>query len=207
MAKKRRLVKHTAWWSSSRPGIALPTKVPQGNSPSINGAWPCTCGGNNANCYKCDGLGTTTEKMHDPRAQASYQGIVPQPKPAQKNPQANTDSAQASPYRPPKLTAPYCKICHCQLIHGDLDSHMLHAHPAVFARQPRPVVAPVSSKPTVTHGATRGTVVRPEAQSPEPRSFADDGRDGSKHIGHFAREHGRYGSMPMHDDYSDEGDA
>jgi hypothetical protein len=32
-------------------------------------------------------------------------------------------------------------------------------------------------------------------------------KDGSKHIGQFAREHGRFGSMPKYDDYSEEGSA
>ena len=34
-----------------------------------------------------------------------------------------------------------------------------------------------------------------------------DSRDGSKNIGFFAREEGRYGSHCQYDDYSDEGSA
>ena len=37
--------------------------------------------------------------------------------------------------------------------------------------------------------------------------FDDEPRDGSKNLGHMARENGRFGSYPLHDDYDDESDA
>lgn len=88
--------------------------------------------------------------------------------------------------------------------------HMLHVHPAAFGGTP--IAAgrhPASGSDEPDPGAVvRGAVdVLPDTQARQPRGFADDGRDGSKYIGQFARENGRYGSMPMHDDYSDEGDA
>jgi hypothetical protein len=35
----------------------------------------------------------------------------------------------------------------------------------------------------------------------------DEPRDGGKYMGHMRREHGRFGSLPLSDDYSDESDA
>jgi hypothetical protein len=34
-----------------------------------------------------------------------------------------------------------------------------------------------------------------------------DPRDGSKYVGWYAREHGRFGSFPVHDDYGDDSGA
>lgn len=35
----------------------------------------------------------------------------------------------------------------------------------------------------------------------------DEPRDGGKYMGHMRREHGKFGSLPLYDDYSDEADA
>lgn len=46
----------------------------------------------------------------------------------------------------------------------------------------------------VTHGGSRS-------------QQRQDAMDGSRGIGHFARESGRFGSYPTHDDYGDESSA
>jgi hypothetical protein len=39
------------------------------------------------------------------------------------------------------------------------------------------------------------------------RQADDEQRDGGKYIGFMRRERGKFGSRPIHDDYSDESDA
>jgi hypothetical protein len=109
-----------------------------------------------------------------------------------------------------------CPLCSCSLNTTNIKRHLRVAHSLGTAAieaitSPKAPVPMPSKAQSVANSSMRGylnsKLDTPPEESRQPRGFADDGRDGSKHIGQFARDHGSFGSMPMHDDYGDEGDA
>jgi hypothetical protein len=276
---------------AATPGVARQSKRSSTNppGPSLTGAWPCTCGGYNANCYRCSGLGTTASQVLRPQRTLLMPRVAALP-PVPKKPQAllarpPAENSFARTEALARLAAAPCPICRCTLGSDGLAAHMLHAHPAALLGPPKkklsaapaapavpaaprtfsilvrcphcpsavslknikrhfrlvhkldesavplnfksvgrdsvktyprvnPLLAPVRPKAAaiVTRPAVvwPGTIVVNTLAKPLPREFrrrADGGRDGSKHIGQFARDHGSFGSMPMHDGYGDEDDA
>jgi hypothetical protein len=85
-----------------------------------------------------------------------------------------------------------CALCRCQLREKNLARHMRRTHASEIARV---------ELPRTVH--TRAASNKSETTAPEPDHC--DPRDASKYIGHFARDHGSFGSMPAYDDFSDEG--
>lgn len=111
---------------------------------------------------------------------------------------------------PPTLRATSiteCKVCGCHLNAKNLRRHLAKVHKIQTDVPPFRSANPVKHRLPV-----KGAVVKAkihERTRPEKDTVLDDHneRDASKYIGHFAREHGRFGSMPMYDDYGDEGSS
>jgi hypothetical protein len=85
-----------------------------------------------------------------------------------------------------------CEICLCRLHARNITRHLKGAHGTAPAQM-------LASRKSLTRGV---------ATTPEEVALIQtrkDAHDASKYIGHFAREHGRFGSMPSYDDFSDEG--
>lgn len=85
-----------------------------------------------------------------------------------------------------------CTICRCQLREKNLARHQRRAHAADLVQ---------AELPSIIH--TRAVPIKTETAESELDHY--DRRDASKYIGHFARDHGSFGSMPAYDDFSDEG--
>jgi hypothetical protein len=92
-----------------------------------------------------------------------------------------------------------CQFCQCQLRAKNLDRHLKRAHAAELKRAH-------AAKLTRNNAAVARSQPRSAASRDAAMALTDrDTQDASKYIGHFAREHGRFGSMPSYDDFSDEG--
>jgi hypothetical protein len=85
-----------------------------------------------------------------------------------------------------------CPRCQCLLNQKNLVRHMYKVHST--ARLPENFRDQVTSN-------------NPECAAISGTNDKITDLDASKYLGHFARDHGEYGSMPAHDDYSEEGDA
>ena len=82
-----------------------------------------------------------------------------------------------------------CPQCQARVLTSSLSRHLANYHG--IGVEPRPTT---SSNSTVAKGDEDG--------DPDPER--DDHLDAAKGWGFLAREDGRYGSYPMHDDYGDE---
>lgn len=86
-----------------------------------------------------------------------------------------------------------CAVCGCMVRQNNMKRHQRRAHP--------PAPAP--------HPAQKGRKQAPSQKSASVGSMLQretgSQMDAIKHLGYFARESGRFGSMPSYDDYSDEG--
>lgn len=106
---------------------------------------------------------------------------------------------------PSPKTLVLCPICDVKIHKGRLPRHLLSVHgkpmfklsPAEQALAPRP-----------KHAGDRTRIVgpAPNHQKTHPM-YQSDAMDATKFVGQFAREQGRFGSMPSHDAYDDESDA
>lgn len=85
-----------------------------------------------------------------------------------------------------------CTICQCQLRAKNLARHLRRAHATELVR---------AELPRTTHPRAVSAI----SETAAPELAHSDLQDASKYIGHFARDHGRFGSMPAYDDFSDEG--
>jgi hypothetical protein len=85
-----------------------------------------------------------------------------------------------------------CTICQCRLNAKNLERHLRRAH----VPEPARTKVPRTIRP-------RTVPVTSETAAPERTHY--DSQDASKYMGHFVRDHGRFGSMPSYDDFSDEG--
>lgn len=85
-----------------------------------------------------------------------------------------------------------CEICLCRLHARNITRHLKRAH---------------GTAPVQVLVARKGLTPRVATASEEVALIQTrkDAHDASKYGGHFAREHGRFGSMPSYDDFSDEG--
>jgi uncharacterized C2H2 Zn-finger protein len=88
-----------------------------------------------------------------------------------------------------------CPVCSVSVRNDHLGKHLrkVHFHPSTKMNN-----APAKAGKALAKGRTSATF---------EHSRVEREQDGSKNIGYLARERGRYGSHPMHDDYSDEGGA
>ncbi len=100
----------------------------------------------------------------------------------------------------------------CLVGHKDLSISSVKSH---HCKASRPIQkSQTGARSTQTSrrnpSANTHTGSRHESQRSEVR-FEDDPSesrlDGGRHLGHMSREAGRFGSLPMYDDYSDEADA
>ena len=92
-----------------------------------------------------------------------------------------------------------CSVCGCKLNPVNLNRHLLNVHPNLLNEPLSQLTAALLSKKLIDQNFN--TIIYSQSK--------DDGnsRDGSKYVGHFALESGRYGSMPMHDNYDDESNS
>ena len=177
---------------------------------------PCSCGGNNENCYKCAGLGVIYGPVEEAQKNIF---VLPKalnfPSKRSKGPEYRTccpdcghrflsnwqsmDHYGRCPGKP--VAAPSLRVQSVQQGQKSIVEHNRIQAP------PKASSATVSLASATILGRSK---LNKEFQDKEHDSQStDDGntRDGSKHIGHFARESGRYGSMPAHDDYGDESNS
>jgi hypothetical protein len=93
-----------------------------------------------------------------------------------------------------------CEVCGCKLAIKNVGRHLAKAHKNLvddnFAK-------PKTTRNTESDLKTRDCMLQNTHVMPT-QSGDDIGRDASKYIGHFARDHGSFGSMPSYDDYGDE---
>jgi uncharacterized C2H2 Zn-finger protein len=113
-----------------------------------------------------------------------------------------------------KRTMVQCRLCGASVRKDRLHGHMrkVHGSPG-YEEQAAPLAQKTPPQPKGTrHGGAkrqRGTVPSRVSDSDRLQLEAlkqsmDEPRDGSKHWGHMRREHGRFGSHPIFDDYDDE---
>lgn len=101
-----------------------------------------------------------------------------------------------------------CPYCPSRVRRSRLARHLRGVHAAsaseieALERQFPHSVSEISPSHVGDQTRQSGTPSKPASGR---GSFATDGQDGSKHIGQFAREQGRFGTMPQHDDYSEDG--
>ena len=94
-----------------------------------------------------------------------------------------------------------CPECNAELkSENRLNKHLrnVHSRSAINSVAQTPLSRNKGISPSHAGGAT-GNGSKEQAQNKN-----HDSADGSKGFGHFARESGRFGSYPSHDDYGDE---
>ena len=97
-----------------------------------------------------------------------------------------------------------CPVCHVSLKPGRLKTHLSKVHQQVL---PQDQIAVSGRKSQQSHAGDRTRdASRTVASSTEERVTGIDPRDGGKYLGHMAREAGRFGSLPLFDNYGDESD-
>lgn len=111
--------------------------------------------------------------------------------------QSNQQATSGTPVR--------CPTCKILMAFRKLRNHTIvaHGHGAV----PNSDLARANSKgPTASHAgdatSKRQSLERTAGRS---NSAGADPMDGGRGMGHFAREGGRFGSMPTYDDYGEQG--
>lgn len=114
------------------------------------GAVPCSCQGNNANCFKCWGTGLTGPSVPGPQASGRYLGAKPIRMRLQQ-PDAASEWI-------------HCSICNAQL--KNLDKHLRKVHTQKTAT-PRQISTPISAPaPALTHVPTSTPKVERKAALP-----------------------------------------
>ena len=100
-----------------------------------------------------------------------------------------------------------CLVCHKDMSISSVKSH--HCSVPQKQQKARPA-GKLAQKPKRSVSTRASVGSKNESQRGEVR-FEDDPSesrlDGGRHLGHMSRESGRFGSLPMYDDYSDESDA
>jgi hypothetical protein len=101
-----------------------------------------------------------------------------------------------------------CPLCKHRAAYKVLFTHLQVSHPEI---NPKIVMAKFNR--VNSHNA-RGNLSRYQEELNDLvkdyerlKQGLDEHRDGGKYMGHMRREHGRFGSLPLYDDYSDESDA
>lgn len=101
-----------------------------------------------------------------------------------------------------------CASCNAVMAMRKLANHSLVAHgkrdPEVIVNCPPPRTLP---SPSHAGDATGKSAPFGHFTANGSGDGGADPLDGSRGLGHFARERGRFGSMPTHDDYGDEARA
>ncbi len=94
-----------------------------------------------------------------------------------------------------------CPECNAELKSDvRLKKHLRNVHPSFATDSVVQAPLSVATGISTSHaGGATGNVSKGRAQNSN-----QDAADGSKGLGHFARESGRFGSYPAHDDYGDE---
>jgi hypothetical protein len=115
-----------------------------------------------------------------------------------------TPSVRRRGKQPARPTA-RCEICNATVSTKNLPKHLWKVHGAT-SPQSRPKPRPARRAQSQSAGRHRSA--SPRIQRVSLDAIADeDVRDATRHTGFPARERGRYGSHPLHDEFSDEGDA
>jgi hypothetical protein len=101
-----------------------------------------------------------------------------------------------------------CPLCKHRTEYNVLIVHIQVSHPGL---NPKKVMAEFNrnyrkGKPE-THWEQNRDVNGPVQNHESLKQSQDETRDGGKYMGHMRRENGKFGSLPLYDDYSDEADA
>lgn len=121
---------------------------------------------------------------------------------------AGKPAAMPAPTEPSKGSGPSgfttCRNCGVSVKTANLTKHAGRC-PSASLRLPVAGTAP--SMPARPGRIVRGeeSIPRPTGTAPEDRGGADP-RDAGKEWAHSFRDHGRFGSYPVHDNYGDEGE-
>jgi hypothetical protein len=95
-----------------------------------------------------------------------------------------------------------CPICNAQVLEKNLNKHMRKVHPNevenVASSDELKLILGRSGK---TKRKSVKTVELPRDEQDRPDH---EGRFAGKYLGYMSREHGRFGSIPLYDDYSEE---
>jgi hypothetical protein len=108
-----------------------------------------------------------------------------------------------------------CPHCTAQVKSTKLQKHIAKVHPKTLLRSQQVAkkvkTIPNRKRKAPTQSSTKAGLGQEEGRINSLEAFRqsfDEQRDGSKGLGHMRREsNGRFGSYPLHDDYSDEADA
>jgi hypothetical protein len=88
-----------------------------------------------------------------------------------------------------------CPTCGVRMKPGELTTHLTKAH---------------HQSSTTKASRQPNSLGYEQAAKPDDDAFRQDSvelRDGGKYLGYIVREHGRYGTLPLYDDYGDDSDA
>jgi hypothetical protein len=88
-----------------------------------------------------------------------------------------------------------CQVCGVSVRNDHLAKHICKAHQQAQAKRKG------------AQGKAGKALAKDGTDAAFEHSRIEREEDGSKNIGYLARERGRFGSHPMHDDYADEGGA
>lgn len=185
----------------------------------------CVCGGLKPGCPRCGGTGFTTEKSSTiapniSRSVGKRFGSRLTSTQGKKSSLGNTKkvsvTSNISQERQtsetsavPEIDRPTvnCPQCGVEVRESRLQKHIRKAHkPATNAASrslPAGKFAPTAKK-TV---ATKNTPLQRSRDSTEGFKSEYEPSFGGKNLGYLARENGKFGSLPLYDDYSDESDA
>jgi len=182
---------------------------------------PCSCSGENPNCHKCGGWGYIDDigKGRAPVGPAGLpnKAIVRKGKSRSKQTHYKRDLSQCSECgqlvkrlsrhkrkvhgiatsysqvaaRPGLLKCPYCSS---QVRQDRLDSHISLQHP--HYKQKLKLDRSLTKKPSWNLAVTQIA----------PSKIIESKLDATRQYAHAFPEHGRFGSHPSHDDFSDEGE-
>jgi len=146
-----------------------------------------------------------------------------QPKPVKQKSSVTSNSVDVTvPKALPERYMTTCPVCKVEVWQHRLPGHISRVHPQA-ARSQAPAsrtttpVQRVSPDRSTKQKARKGTSVSPKSQAYLSSSNRDheeslealdqsyrDRRDGGKELSQSRRDHGQYGSLPVHDDYSED---
>jgi hypothetical protein len=107
---------------------------------------------------------------------------------------------------PPQDKRVKCPLCEHKTEYAVLFVHIQMRHPE---KNPKMVMAEFNRKFKGNQATTRYEEDMNELvnEYEKLKQGQDESRDGGKYLGHMRREQGKFGSLPLHDNYSDDADA
>ncbi|MCY6413838.1 hypothetical protein QTA56_17160 [Acinetobacter sp. VNH17] len=169
-------------------------------------SYECSCAGENENCFKCYGTGTVVEEISP---SAKYKVLS-----------SKVVTNEVVKEKVVKNKMSYCSFCKEQFLEEEIKEHIRTSHGLNNKKKEKFEIQVLKcSKKTPNLAQLVGISRRKKKKktsnklknkakmnSSQVNSSYESGRDmfdATKDYAHNFREHGRYGSHPIHDDYDE----